>query len=461
MKAQSLLLLAIIALSAACSRPRPVVLPEISPPLAQEEICSWSGAPAGDFLFPCANGVGWIDAAGRIVSCDVGTKKITEVFAVPFAVTVPPFLQGDLLVLQDKAADRLLIYDLAQQALKFDAVGLGAQQVLGVDADCLVYHDNGQLSVNFWKRSGAVFRSRQEAARFFNCAFSPERILILTRERLLTFRKRSGRFESETLPQPATSPFLFSAGNLYYGAGERLLVKYSLAEKKPAWKLKLGQPLKRPPLAFAGTVVVSPEDRNLLQVNQRGSLLWWQGLGSALSFDLLPMNENLAAVLLNREIKFIDPRRRRVTPFPGAARPSGPPLAWRGDLYFMACEKGSCRLLRLGNRYGVDIELEPAPVRRAGDSLRFTIRTLNLVDPGWECVILDAQERPVFNRSMKGEDKTSLVWVPPQAGTYRIRVRARGLNRDAQKEVSLQVTDARPVVPPLSSSTTEGRVEKP
>ncbi len=447
MKAQSILLLAIIALSAACSRPHPLLIPEISPPLAEEEICAWTGAPAWNILLPFADGVGWINAEGRIVACDVEKKKVTEVFAVPFVVTVPPFLQGDLLVLQDKASDRLLIYDLAEQALKFDASGLGARQVLGVDADCLVYHDNGQLSVNIWKRSGAVFRSEEKAARFFNCLFTPERILILTPERLLKFWKKEGRFESEPLPQPATSPFLFSAGHLYYGAGERLLVKYSLDGKKPAWKLKLGQPLKRPPLAFAGTVVVSPEDRNLLQVNRRGSILWWQGLGSALSFDLLPMSENLAAVLLNREIKFVDPRRRQVTPFPGAARPLGPPLAWRGDLYFMACEKESCRLLRLGNRYGVDIELEPAPVLWSGSSLRFTVRMQNLIEPRWECVILDAQGRPVFSRSLEGEGETSLVWVPPLAGTYLIRVRAQGLNRDAQGELSLQVLDARQVVP--------------
>ncbi len=447
MKAQSLLLLALFALGAACSRPRPVLIPEISPPLAQEEICSWTGAPAWDLLFPCANGMGWIDAMGRIVVCDVETKKITPVFTVPFVVTVPPVFQGDLLVLQDKASDRLLIYDLAERALKFDASRLDARQVLGVDADCLVYHGNGQLSVNFWRRAGVVFRSEEKADRFFNCQFSPERILILTPERLQTFWKKSGRFESETLPQPASSPFLFSAGHLYYGAGERYLVKYSLEEKRLVWKLKLGQVLKRPPLEFAGAIVASPEDRNLLQVNRSGSILWWQGLGSALSFDLLPMSDNLAAVLLNREIKFVDPRRRQVTPFQGAARPLGPPLAWRGDLYFLACEEGSCRLLRLGNRYGVDIELEPAPVRWAGSSLRFTVSTRNLIDPSWVCEIFDAQERRVFNRSVEGEDSAPLVWVPALAGTYLIRVQARGANRDAQSEMPLQVLDAQQLAP--------------
>lgn len=121
MKAQAILLLVILPLSAACSRSRPVLIPEISPPLVQEEICSWKGVPAWNILFPCGDGVGWIDDAGRIVACDVENKKVQEVFAIPFVVTVPPFLQGDLLVLQNKAAGRLMIYDLAERALKFDA----------------------------------------------------------------------------------------------------------------------------------------------------------------------------------------------------------------------------------------------------------------------------------------------------------------------------------------------------
>jgi hypothetical protein len=447
MKAQSILLLAIFAFSAACSRPRPKLIPEISPPLAQEEVCTWTGAPAWDLLFPCANGVGWIDAAGKIVVCDVGTKKITPVFSVPFAVTVPPFLQGDLLVLQNKASDRLLIYDLAAGAMRFELLNMGIGRVLGVGPEGLVYLDGDRPAVRLWESPQVAFRALDADDRFFNCQFLPEHILVLGRERLYIFWKKTRRFESVRLPQPAASPFHCDGASIYYGSSQRCLVKLPKWWTRPEWMLKLGQVLERPPLAFAGTIVASPEDRNLLQVNRRGSILWWQGLGSALSFDLLPMNENLAAVLLNRKIKFVDPRRRQVTPFQGTARLLGPPLAWRGDLYFMTCEEGTCRLLRLGNRYGVDIELEPSAVLWAGSSLRFTVSTQNLIEPRWECVIIDAQGQTVFSRSMEGESKASLVWMPPQAGKFIIRVRAKGLNRGALGETSLQVLDARQVVP--------------
>ena len=182
-------------------------------------------------------------------------------------------------------------------------------------------------------------------------------------------------------------------------------------------------------------------------MNRKGSILWWQALRSTMSFDLLPMTENLAAVLLNREIKFIDPRRRQVTVFQGTARPLGPPLAFGGDLYFMTRDEGqACRLLRVGNRYGIDIALEPSP-HWVGQSLRFSVQPQHLLEPRWECEILDAQERPVFSRSVTGAEKTPLVWVPLQPGKYLIRVQARGSNRDALGEAPVRVLDPLQVVP--------------
>src|SRR5690606_11746293 len=143
---------------------------------------------------------------------------------------------------------------------------------------------------------------------------------------------------------------------------------------------------------------------------------------------------NLAAVLLNREVKFVDPRSRSVVPFTGAARFSGPPLAFGGYLYALDCQEGACRLLRLGNRYGVEITVEPAPARWLGRSLRFSVQTRNLVDPSWRCQVLDAQGNAVFSREARGEERAALAWVPQQAGTFLIRVEASGRNRDARGE---------------------------
>jgi len=442
-----LFLLAVLALSWGCRRSRPALVPEISLPLVQEEVHAWKGNVAGNLLFPLAGGIGWVDAAGRIIVWNVEQKTIAELLTVPFEVKVPPFRQGDFLLLQDKASDRLLIVDLAARAVTFEALHLGATHILGVDTDCLVYLEGESLTVNFWRRPGVVYRTPAGGGQFFNCQFTPERVLISDYELLNTFWKKSGRFEYEHLPQPAVSPFYLDGEHIYYGSIERYLVKYSIAKKRLSWKLKLGQMLNRQPVDFAGTIIASPADNNVLQVNKKGSILWWQALSSTMSFDLLPMTENLAAVLLNREIKFIDPRRKQVTVFQSTARPLGPPLAFGGDLYFLTGDGDqTCRLLRVGNRYGVDVAPEPPP-HWVGQSLRFSVQPQHLLEPRWECAILDAQGRPVFSRSVAGAEKTPLVWVPLQPGKYLIRVQARGGNRDALGEAPVWVLDPLQVVP--------------
>jgi hypothetical protein len=102
--------------------------------------------------------------------------------------------------------------------------------------------------------------------------------------------------------------------------------------------------------------------------------------------------------------------------------------------------------LRVGKRYGVDVALEPSP-HWVGQSLRFSVQPQHLLEPAWECMILDAQGRPVFSRSAAGVEKTPLVWVPLQPGKYLIRVQARGNNRAALAETPLWVLDPLQVVP--------------
>ena len=140
------------------------------------------------------------------------------------------------------------------------------EQILGVDRDCLVYLESASLaSISGKSRPGFSVRP-EPAEKIFNVHFLPDRILILGREHLITFWKTSGKFQRLALPSPAVSAvFLCDGEYIYYGDTQRHLVKFSLAGKRPAWKLQLGQPLERQPFAFAGSIVANPADNNVLQ----------------------------------------------------------------------------------------------------------------------------------------------------------------------------------------------------
>jgi hypothetical protein len=448
MSTRCLLLLSALALLGGCRKGKPELLPEINPPLVQEEVCSWEGRLAGDLLFPCAGGIGWVDADGRIVACDVEAKTVQMVAALPFAVGVPPFLQDGLLILQDPGSGRLAAFDLAGGGITFDSLHLGAPRVLGAGRDGLVLQENGRPALRLWSDPGTVYAPPEGDGTLFNCHFDRERLLVLGRERLFVFRKQDRRFTSLPLPRPAASPFLCAGESIYYGTTRRTLVKLALPLGRIEWELPLGQLLQRQPLAFAGSVVACPDDQNLLQVNRRGSILWWQALGSTMSSDLRALDGHLAALLLNREVRFIDPRRRRVETLKSSGRAAAGPLAYRGSLWFMVRDGQTYRLQRLGSRYGVVIELEPAPLRWLKRSLRFTLTFANLPEPAWECVVRDEGGAEVFRQAMDASPgPVTLAWVPQRAGKFVIHVRVRSRGREWQSEAPVEVLDPLRLVP--------------
>ncbi|MCJ7524541.1 MAG: hypothetical protein MUP71_04865 [Candidatus Aminicenantes bacterium] len=446
MKHKILLLISGLFFFCGCRGSRPALIPEISPPLIQEEVCTWSGHLAGDILFPCAGGVGWVDAAGKIVTWDAEKKAAAVIFELSFPITVPPFRQGDFLVLKDQASDHLLVYDLAELKVKFESRNMGVGKILAVDRDCLVYLDGEHLAIHFWENPAGIFRMTERIENFINCYFSPEHILIFTRDNLFTFIKKKGEFQQTPLPVPAASALFCDGENIYYGSSQRQLVKFSLTQKRLVWKMRLGRTLERQPFAFAGCIVANPADNNILQVNGRGSVRWWLALQSTMRFDLVPMNDNLAAFLLNHEIKFIDLFHKKVTVFKSRGNPVSNPLALGHDLYFMLQEGKTCKLQRVGNHYGIEVELDPAKVRWTGQSIRFFIQSRNLLKPTFNLLISDREGRTVLSKNAETAERIQLVWIPPHPGKYLIKVTAMGLNRKADVEVSFQVLDPQNII---------------
>ena len=183
-----------------------------------------------------------------------------------------------------------------------------------------------------------------------------------------------------------------------------------------------------------------------MQVNGRGSVRWWLALNSTMRFDLVAMNDNLAAVLLNREIKFIDLFDKKVTVFKSRGNPSSNPLAFGHDLYFMLQEGKMCKLQRVGNHYGIDVEMVPAKVRLTGQSIRFFIQSRNLLKPTFDLLISDREGQTVLSKSAEAAERMQMAWIPPQPGKYLLKVTAKGINRKANVEVSFQVLDPQKII---------------
>jgi hypothetical protein len=147
MKIQLGFLIGFLAVMTGCGKQHITLIPEISPPLIQEEVFAWTGQAAGFDLFPCAEGIGWVDASGQIVTWNPEKKIAGKVLRLPFAVSDPPFRQGDFLVLKNQADKQLLVFDLARMEIRIALRDFAVKQILAVNGDCLVYLDNENLVV--------------------------------------------------------------------------------------------------------------------------------------------------------------------------------------------------------------------------------------------------------------------------------------------------------------------------
>jgi hypothetical protein len=319
---------------------------------------------------------------------------------------------------------------------------------LGVDGRHLVYLDEESLVVNRWPDPAGIFRQPVAEKNFFNCCFFPDRILILSRSRLFIFWKASGRFQELPLPQPAAGEFACSGQHIYYGSSQRHLVKYSPAMRRPAWTLRLGNELIGRPLVRAGGVVLGTTDNSVLQVSSRGSVRCWRQLDSILDRPLLPMTDQVAAFLLDGRVVFLHDRGLRTTVFKIQGRPAGTPLAHGDHLYFFLQDgRPVKKLQRLGNRYGIDLELTPGPALWLGGTVTVSFQANNLVVPRSRCLIRDDAGQTLLEKELGTAGRGSLVWLPQRPGEYRVRVSAAARNRNEAAEASLWVYDPRAFLP--------------
>jgi len=150
--------------------------------------------------------------------------------------------------------------------------------------------------------------------------------------------------------------------------------------------------------------------------------------------------------LLNRDIKFIDLGHKQVTVFKSRGNPASKPLAVGHDLYFMLQEEKVCKLQRVGNFYGIEVELDPAKVKWMGQSIRFSIRCRNLLKPSLDLRINDLEGRTLLSRKEEASERLQVAWIPAKAGTYTIKVTANGLNRKADTDVAFQVLDPQKMI---------------
>jgi hypothetical protein len=245
------------------------------------------------------------------------------------------------------------------------------------------------------------------------------------------------------LARPATSGFLLDGNVIYYGSEQRELVQFSLNSRKTSWALKLADVLKVTPKKIGEYVAIIPEDNNIYFFNKNGTLYWWEKLNSTWLLEPVVMKENVVVFLWDKNIKFFNYKKKKVTTYPLNRKVKTNPVYSDDYIYVVTEDNVSegreedegpypSHLSKIGNHYGVEIFTEPKYVKPKGKSVRFNLRPINLVEPKFEIKIVKNQpgnETPVFDKTISPNDKLNFIWIPAEAVEYRMIIKVTAGNK--------------------------------
>jgi len=441
------------------------MIPEVSNALSHSDISDLSGKSPVRFILENDSNLTLVTQQGEIFQYNFKTNMVD--FLYPLNRPVEPGIihQNDLLVLTHPAGPpspssdsvslfSYTIFDLKQMREISFLEKTRIKKILGIDHTCLVYLSRENeveiLKAPFNTNPPSVLKPAktfklEPKLAVFNSQWRRDRLFFLTSQHVCIYDKTSSTLETIKLKQPAASDFLLEDGHLYYGSVDRELVRFSLKSRKTRWAFKLPDVLSIQPQKIGPYVVIIPEDNNIYFFNKNGSLYWWEKLDSSRKLSPKMMEKNAVVFLWDRSIKFFNYKKKQVLSYPFNRYVTANPVIVGEHIYIVSSEKDfdigdetqiastPFQLSKIGNNYGAIIETEPQQTKLKGQSIRFQLVPVNLVDPAYSVKIFpagaDPNQPPLIQKTIPAGQTPSFVWVPMEDREYRLAIEINAKNR--------------------------------
>jgi hypothetical protein len=440
-------ILIILSLFAGCRKTS--LIPEITPNLASKPMYTLKGKRPISQLGKSGSGLIFITPKNEIKQFDPVTRKLDTLLQLKQPVATRFFSDGTRLIIKSKTGSDWSVIDLKNQSVLKTVRNLPADKIIGHKDSLICFQKGPSLGLYDYQSPRLLQEIHLDAEHVFNCEFKGLEILILTSKKLHVYNLKTSRLNSYNLSDQSVSGFLLLDGFIYYGSTGRELIKLSLKTRKIKWKIKLAMPLKNRPQKIGKLIVFSPEDNNIYFFNRNGTLRWWEKLEATRMRPPIIMKENVAVLLLNKQIKFFNPKTKKVKEFSFKSSLDSNPVHLDSYLYFLAHKKNKKiqRITRLGNLYQVNIKADPEHIKPLGQSIQFNLKPVNLIKPVLEINIIDQKEQPVFTKTLKYTDIMSFVWIPKKAGKYELKLNVVAKNRERMTiKKSITITDIEKII---------------
>jgi hypothetical protein len=444
MKKYSLLLMILIIAGSGIAKVK--IIPEITPNLSEIHVMDLTGKNLAKTLAVTDSQLVFTDLEGQLFRWDTTNKMVNSLNSLTSNIDPGVFSQSDYLILKSLKTGQYSIFQLDELKEIATLDDINIQRVIGLDHELLVYLFNKEMHIYNY-RSRRLLKTlrigKREAYQAYNSEFRDNNLFLFSTRYLYIYDRTRDVVERIELVRPATSGFLLDGNVIYYGSEQRELVQFSLNSRKTSWALKLADVLKVTPKKIGEYVAIIPEDNNIYFFNKNGTLYWWEKLNSTWLLEPVVMKENVVVFLWDKNIKFFNYKKKKVTTYPLNRKVKTNPVYSDDYIYVVTEDNVSegreedegpypSHLSKIGNHYGVEIFTEPKYVKPKGKSVRFNLRAINLVKPHFKIKIVKnrpGNETPLFDKIISPNDKLNFVWIPPEAVEYRLLIEVESENK--------------------------------
>lgn len=438
-----------------CCSSKLTVVPEITSSLSDIDVLDLTEKQITETIIKKDSGVLFITTKGEIFHWHAEKRMKDFLYNLNRDILPDVFHQGDYLVLKEQAPApdssptgtiTYVIFDLKgmkeSAVLKSDTI----KKILGLNRSCLVYLStaNELAALDYRSNKPLTAKKLRKKVTVYNGEWKENRIFVLTTSHLYIYDQPRNTLETIKLKHKAVSDFLVEGRWMYYGSDQRELVQFSINARKSRWRFKIGDVLKMKPSKIGPYIAIVPEDNNIYFFNKNGTLHWWQKLDSTLRRPPKAMKENVAAFLWDNNVKFLNYKKKKVVTYPLGRPVASNPVHIDDYIYIVSedevierkenQEPPYRRLSKIGNHYGVEIETDPKHVKPLGKSVRFDLKPINLVEPGYKIKIIktqwESQSKPVvFEKQISVDDIPSFVWMPNEPVEYKLIIEIEAKNK--------------------------------
>lgn len=436
----------ILLLSLSCKN-KIKLISEITNVLNDKKLCKLKNNNVTFKLLKSDSNLILLNSNGEIFKFNIDKNIFDDLYKINTKIDSKTFNQNNKIIFNQSGTNIYMIFDLNEYKMIKTIKNIKIDNFIGINKEYIIFLREKELIFYNFKKNKIKKRFNINREIFYNMKYKNNKILFLSNKKFYIFNEKNNDLKIIKLKNIASSGFLLEGDYIYYGSEKRELIKFKYKKNKIKWKLKLSKILTVEPKKIGKYIIVTPEDNNIYFFNKNGNLYWWEKFDSIKLKPAVIMKQNVCIFLMpvySPNLIFYDFKNKKTITYTINHIIKSNPIYLNNFIYILVeNEKDKEKsILKIGNKYSVDIKITPEFLKPLGKSIKFDLQPINLIEPGLEINILNKSKNNVFEKLIKKREALSFIWIPDKAGNYDMIVKVNSKNQNKfEVEQNFNVVD--------------------